>query len=141
MNRRLLLSFVPLLLLGAAPSKKPDAPKTAELAVELTFLEFATREKVAQETIVLSLDAKNAERVLAAKGGLAGWKVRTLAREVKVNDKAEGYWVEMTLLGADGAEAGYLSAILPRDPAAAFSASTKVKAGKVPLNAVLTRAP
>ena len=89
----------------------------------------------------LILDAKNAERPLAAKGSLAGWKIRTLAREVKVNDKAEGYWVEMTLLSADGAEAGYLSAILPRDPAAAFSASTKVKAGNVPLNAILTRAP
>jgi len=136
MNRRLLLSFVPLLLLGAAPAKK-----AAELPIELTFLEFATRDKIAEERFVLYLDAKNAERPLAAKGSLAGWKIRTLAREVKVNDKAEGYWVEMTLLSADGAEAGYLSAILPRDPAAAFSASTKVKAGNVPLNAILTRAP
>lgn len=136
MSRRLLLAFVPLLLLGAAPVKK----KAAELPLELTFLEFATRDKISEETIVLTLDAKNADRPLSAKGSLAGWKIRTLAREVTVNDKAEGYWVELTLMSADGVETGYLSAILPKDPAAAFSASTKVKAGNVPLNVVLTRA-
>ena len=136
MTRRLLLSLIPLLLLGAAPGKK----RTAELPIEITFVEFATRDKISEETIVLTLDAKNVDRPLAAKGSLAGWKIRTLAREVTINDKAEGYWVEMTLMSADGVETGYLSAILPKDPAAAFSASTKVRAGNVPLNVVLTRA-
>ena len=136
--KRALLSLFALALLGAAPAAKPDK-KAAQLAVELSFYEFTSREEVSQERLSLTLDAKNAEHALTRKG-LEGWKVRTLAREVKVNDKAEGYWVEMTLLAADGTEAGYLAATLPRDPGAAFSAATKVKAGKIPLNAVLTRA-
>ena len=137
MTRRILLLVLAVFSLGAAPAK--PAAKTAQLALELSFYEFASREEVSQEKLVLSLDAKNAEHPITRKG-LEGWKARTLAREVKVNDKAEGYWVEVTLLAADGSEAGYLAATLPRDPAAAFSAATKVKAGKIPLNAVLTRA-
>jgi hypothetical protein len=135
MRRRSLLALFPLLLLGAAPAKK-------ELVVELSFMEHESRQDFVKQTLVLALDAKNAEHLLTAKGaGLDGWKVRTLAREVNVNGKANGYWVEMTLLAADGSEAGYLAATMPRDPAAAFSAATKVKVGKVPTDAVLTRVP
>lgn len=139
MKRRTLLSFLPLLLLGAG--KAEPVAKSAKLAMELTFLDFDSRQKVAEETLVLSLDAKSGEHALAAKGSLKGWKARTLAREVTVNGKAEGYWLEVSLFAADGKEAGYLAVILPRDPAAAFSAATKVKAGGAELNAVLTRAP
>lgn len=135
MTRRILLLAFAALSLGAA---KP-ATKAGQLSLELSFYEFPSREEVSQEKLVLRLDAKNAEHPITRKG-LEGWKARTLAREVKVNDKAEGYWVEVTLLAADGSEAGYLAATLPRDPAAAFSAATKVKTGKIPLNAVLTRA-
>ena len=137
--RTFFLAACAVLVLGAAPAKPATSAKSAQLALELSFYEFASRQEVSQERLVLNLDAKNAEHALTRKG-LEGWKARTLAREVKVNDKAEGYWVEVTLLAADGSEAGYLAATLPRDPAAAFSAATKVKAGKIPLNAVLTRA-
>ena len=139
MKRRTLLSFLPLLLLGAG--KAEHVAKTETIAMELTFLEFDSRQEVAEEKLVLSLDAKPGEHALAAKGTLKGWKARTLAREVTVNGKAEGYWLEISLFAADGKEAGYLAVILPRDPGAAFSAATKVKAGKAQLNAVLTRAP
>jgi hypothetical protein len=142
MRRRTLLALFPLLLLGAAPAKPDASSKKKELALELTFMEHESRQNVVQEKLVLALDAKNADHSLSVKGvGLEGWKARTLAREVNVNGKANGYWVEVTLFAADGSEAGYLAATLPRDPAAAFSAATKVKAGKVPLDAVLTRAP
>ena len=141
MRRRTLLAFFPLLLLGAASGAKPEAPKK-QLAVELTFMEHESRQNVVQEKLVLALDAKNADHALTVKGaGLEGWKVRALAREVNVNGKANGYWVEMTLFAADGSEAGYLAATLPRDPAAAFSAATKINVGKVPTDAVLSRAP
>ena len=136
MTGRIVLFALAAFSIAAAPAGKP---KAAQLALELSFYEFASREEVSQEKLTLTLDAKNAEHAITRKG-LEGWKARTLAREVKVNDKAEGYWVEVTLLAADGTEAGYLAATLPRDPAAAFSAATKVKAGKIPLNAVLTRA-
>jgi hypothetical protein len=135
MRRRLLLALFPMLLLGAAPAKK-------ELVVELSFMDHESRQDVVQQKLVLTLDAKNADHALAMKSArLEGWKVRSLAREVNVNGKASGYWVEITIFAADGSEAGYLAATLPRDPAAAFSAATKVKAGNIPLDAVLTRVP
>ena len=136
MKRLLLLTLLVLPLLGAAPAK------SAQLSVELAFLDYVSRAEVTRQKLSLSLDAKNAEH--AIKGGAVdGWKARILAREVNVNKKAEGYWVEMTILDAKGAEAGDLAVILPQDPAAAFSAATKVKSEKspLPINAVLTRSP
>ena len=136
----LLLASVPLAAGTAAPKAKAKAPG---LAVELSFLDHASRAKVGEQTLSLALDFKSAEHPISVGGKLASWRARTLAREVKVNGKASGYWIELTLLGPDGSERGYLAVTLPRDPDAAFSAATKVTAGKdgVPLDAVLTRAP
>ncbi len=136
-----------LLALAATSASAADSPaapaaaKTAPLTV--SFLEPAGRIKIGEQKLELALDAKPHETALSLGGSLDGYKLRTLAREVKVTGASgttAGLFCELTVLGKDGAEVGYLSLTLPADASPAFSASTKFKGAKgAPLLAVVTR--
>jgi hypothetical protein len=122
----------------------PAASKagTATVALLASFLEPAGREKFAEQRLDLPLDAKAHETALTSGGSVEGLRLKTVTRDVKVNGAASGVWCELTVLAADGSEAGYLTVVFPKDAAASavVSASTKFKGAKgVPVLIVLTR--
>ena len=114
-------------LLLATPPPEPEVT----VAVRVSFLESASRVKVADQTLTLKLDAKHATHELGKGGSLDGMKLKTLSRKVTVNDKAGGAWLELTVLAKDGSEAGYLSLTIPPGvETTGFSAATKVRTAK-----------
>lgn len=126
MNARLLF-LLPLALLslaaGPAPAKAP-----ASLAAEVTILETSSRVKLGKEPLALTLDGKVATHALKTGGSVEGFTVKTLARPVRVNGGPEGTFVELTVLAADGSEAGYLAVTIPKTKPAVFSAAIKLRA-------------
>ena len=121
------------LLLAAAPV---TPAKTA--AITLSFLEPAGRIKIGEQKLELNLDGKAQETALTIGGSVEGFTVKTVSREVKVNGETPGLWVELTIVGKNGAEAGYLAVTFPDAPGS--SAATKFKGSKgAPIAAGLTR--
>lgn len=119
-----LVALLALLSLAAGPAPaKPGA-----LAAEVTILETASRVKLGKEPVTLSLDGKPATHALKIGGTVEGFTVKTLARPVRVNDGPEGTFVELTVLAADGAEAGYLAVTIPKKKPPVFSAAIKLRA-------------
>lgn len=134
-----LLAAAVVALFGAAPAASP-APAAAETAVTVSFLEPAGRIKIGEQKVPLALDGKAHQTALTLGGSLAGFSVKEVSRDVKVNGQAPGVWCELTILGKDGAEAGYLAVTFPAEPSPVVSAATKFKGAKgAPIVAVVTR--
>lgn len=141
------LGIAATLALPRGDARAADAPpaaapaKTAALTV--SFVEPGGRIKIGEQKLDAPLDAKAHETALSLGGSVEGYKLRTLAREVKITGAAgtaAGVFVEITVLAKDGTETGYLSVTMPAEPSLAFSASTKFKGAKgASLLAVLTR--
>lgn len=147
MRACVLLMLVPLamLSLGAGPTPTaaptPPAPKPVssppQLAVEVTFLETASRVKLGRESLTLALDGRPATHAVKGGGSLEGFTLKTFSRTVRVNDGPEGSFLELTVLGKGGAEAGYLAVTIPQPKPAVFSAAIKLRAA-TDLTLVLT---
>lgn len=115
----------------------PAPAKPAVLAAEITILETASRVKLGKEPLSLVLDGKFASHALKIGGTVEGFTVKSLARPVRVNDGPEGSFVELTVLAADGSEAGYLAVTIPKKKPPVFSAAIKLRAA-TDLTLVLT---
>ena len=130
-----MIALFTTLLLAASPATAgepaSEVSKAPTVAVRVSFLESASRVKIADETVQVALDGKVATKDLAKSGSLGGMKLKTLARVVKVNDAPGGAWLELTVLAKDGSEAGYLAVTIPSGvETSGFSAATKVRGAR-----------
>lgn len=132
-----LLALLALAMFSLAAGPKP-APSPAaaakpaysppKLLVDVTFLETASRVKLGKESLALALDGRPATHAVKGGGSLEGFTLKTFSRTVRVNDGPEGSFLELTVFGKDGAEAGYVAVTVPQPRPAIFSAAIKLRA-------------